>query len=112
VNVGQLKALLQQRFDVATAERKEVARQVGQASANVSADLVSSRAVDLFQLDAVLLELQILLRLAHGMNANGSWPHPVDRCIMCGQDVRDNTDQLCHGVGCRTRHSEAYGEIS
>lgn len=104
-----MTAFLLLRFQVTVGEIVRTHEQVRENTGG-GPQYVVQRGVELECLEARRRELGMLLRVAHGMNPNGPWPQPVDKCIMCGRGVEDNTDWLCHTFTCRNNYPAKYEE--
>lgn len=104
-----LTTLLLRRFEVTMAEVTRTREQVRESTGG-NAQYIVQRGIELERLDARRSELGLLLRFAHGMNPNGPWPQPEEHCIMCGRDVGDNTDWLCHTFSCKNDYAAKYEE--
>lgn len=68
-----------------TAIRDERAKRIEGVANGGSADAIMFVGRDVAQYDAVDRELTMFLRVAHGMNPNGRWPHPANTCVGCGK---------------------------
>ena len=61
-----------------------------QRSLSGHASTLASQAQQLARIEGQVSELSMLLRVAHGMNPNGVWPHPAGTCVHCGRAVGEN----------------------
>ena len=110
-NTHDMTTLLLRRFEVTSDERARLVEQVRDHHGGSSQYLVQ-RGIELERLDARRSELGLLLRFVHGMHPNGPWPQPEEHCIMCGRDVGDNTDWLCHSYACKYDYPAKYEETN
>lgn len=82
----EVLGFMERRLD---AIRREAESTASYVNAGSSPDHLQSTANTLLRLRGAELELAIHLRVAHGMNPNGRWPHPEGTCTQCGRPVTE-----------------------
>lgn len=84
MEVGELVELMESRLHYVREESAAALKNIGVHS---DPAYVASVASTLTRCQGAAGELTILLRVAHGMNPNGRWPHPAGDCIECGRVI-------------------------
>lgn len=97
VHNTEFVVFMEKRLEVVRADYRGAIENI---SAGSSADYVHSVSSQMFRADGAESELVVLLRVAHGMNPNGQWPHPVGTCIRCGRVTLAYDILLCDHSSC------------